>query len=62
MIPTKAPKSRYSIKLLNDPEFLREVNRILDSRGYETLVIKCTEDEINQFDISEKNSWFRFGR
>lgn len=63
MIPMKENKQgRYKIKFLNDPEFLREVNRISDSRGNETLVIKCTEDEINQFDISGKNSWFsRFG-
>jgi hypothetical protein len=62
MIPMKEKGKRYSIKFLNDPEFLRELNRISDSRGDETLVIRCSEDEINQFDISERNSWFRFGR
>lgn len=63
MIPMreKDKRKRYEIKYLNDPEFLREVNRISDSFGDETLAIKCSEEEINQFDISGKNNWLPFG-
>ncbi|NET08642.1 MAG: hypothetical protein F6K16_28895 [Symploca sp. SIO2B6] len=57
----KEKGKRYSIKFLNTPEFLHEVNRIVDAIGDETLIIECSEAEIKQFDISEKNNWFRLG-
>ncbi|MGF1524262.1 MAG: hypothetical protein ACFBSF_18230 [Leptolyngbyaceae cyanobacterium] len=62
MIPMKQKGKRYSIAYLNDPEFLHRINQIADSYGDATLEILCSEEEINQFDISKGNNWFRFGR
>ena len=62
MIPMKEKGKRYSIEYLNQPEFLDRIDQILSGYGDATLEIPYSEQEINQFDISERNSWFRFDR
>lgn len=62
MIPMKEKGKRYSIEYLNQPEFLDRIDQILSGYGDATSEIPCSEQEISQFDISERNRWFRFDR
>jgi hypothetical protein len=51
MIPIKATGKRFELKHLNTSEFLRRVNEIIDGNNETTLVIPCTKQEFEQFDI-----------
>jgi hypothetical protein len=52
MIPTKNPKERFRIEYLNTRDFLLKVNAIMDGAGDATLEIKCTDEELGQFDLT----------
>lgn len=58
-IPIKEPETepgkqnRYKLKYISDPRFLAEIERIYaDNRMQDTLVIPCSDDEYNQFNIA----------
>jgi hypothetical protein len=51
MIPMKEKGKRFSLGHLNTSEFLRRINEIIEGNGDSVLVIPCTEEELNQFDI-----------
>ena len=51
---------RFNLRYLNDPEFFRRLNEIIEGSGETVLTIVCTKDELQQFksnaDDSESNS------
>ena len=51
MIPMKEKGARFFIGHLNTLDFLQQLDQIIQSRGDATLVIPCTQDEIDQFAI-----------
>lgn len=53
MIPLKqAPKQeRFRLRHINTPEFFHQINQVAAGDGDGILVIPCTDDEINQFDL-----------
>lgn len=55
MIPMKDKGKRFSIGHLNRPHFLRQINQIRDNDGDADLLIPCTKEELDQFDIDSGN-------
>ena len=51
MVPMKNKGRRFSLHYLSTPDFFKELDRIQRSTRNEALVIPCTVDEINQFDV-----------
>lgn len=57
MVPVKVKKNqpkeqpRFSIKHLHSEEFLRRLDEIKDDHGDTVLLIPCTKDEYEQFEI-----------
>lgn len=51
MIPMKEKGKRFSLRYLNTPEFLRQLNQVIDNEGDAILSISCSKEEIKQFDI-----------
>ena len=54
MIPTKNG-NRFSLDYLNKPEFLQLIDQIAGGTKEGTLVIPCTQEEIEQFDFNDIN-------
>ncbi|MBF0585470.1 LapA family protein [Prosthecochloris sp. N3] len=54
MIPMKKKGKRFEIRYTNQPDFLEAINRIKESSVLEPLVIPCSDEEIEQFDVSIK--------
>ncbi len=54
MIPTKNPKERFKIGFTNTPDFLRQINEIIDGDDDAVLIIPCKEDELAQFDLTQQ--------
>lgn len=52
MIPMKKKGKRYSIAYLNTPDYLKQINQIIEGTDEGILTIACTEDEFKQFDRS----------
>lgn len=52
MIPMKTKGSRFSLSYLNKPEFLAQINQIMDGSGDAVLTIPCTQEEFEQFDLT----------
>ncbi len=53
MIPMKTKGSRFSLSYLNKPEFLAQINQIMDGSGDAVLTIPCTQEEFEQFDLTK---------
>lgn len=53
IIPTVIEGKRYSLPYLNTREFLTSVNDIVEGTGDQELVIRCEEDEIDQFNLEK---------
>lgn len=53
MIPMKTKGSRFALTYLNTPEFLKQINQIMDGNGDEVLTIPCTQEEFEQFDLTK---------
>lgn len=51
MMPLKQKRERFSIKHLGSPEFLEQINQAADADGHSTIVIPCTKEEFDQFDL-----------
>lgn len=51
MIPMKIKGQRFSLGDLNTAGFLEQITQILDGSRGATLIISCTEEEFNQFDL-----------
>ena len=51
MIPRKNKSEFFVLSFLNSSSFFQELNRIQASNQEEDLVIPCTSDEIEQFDV-----------
>ncbi len=51
MLPMKDKGKRFSIAYVNTPEFLQQINQIIDGTTDSTLTIACTEEEFQQFDL-----------
>jgi len=51
MIPMKNKGQRFSLGFLNTPEFLKQLNQIMNSDGDAVLAIPCTKEEYEQFDL-----------
>lgn len=53
MIPLKKGAGRYSLSYLNKPEFLRRINEIANAENESVLEISCTNEELDQFNLSK---------
>lgn len=53
MIPMKNKGSRFALTYLNTPEFLKQINQIMDGNGDAVLTIPCTQEEFEQFDLTK---------
>lgn len=51
MIPMKKKGARFSLAYTSKPEFLAQINQVLDGTADGTITIACTEDEFRQFDL-----------
>jgi hypothetical protein len=51
MIPLKDTSKRFVLRNTNTREFLKNVNVIIDGQGDSELVISCTHEELEQFDL-----------
>lgn len=51
MVPMKQPGKRFAIRHLATPEFIRAINEVVDRKTSE-LVIPCSQEEFDQFDIA----------
>ena len=51
MIPMKKKGARFSLAYTSKPEFLAQINQVLDGTADSTITIACTEDEFRQFDL-----------
>lgn len=51
MLPMKEKGKRFSIGYLSTPEFLQQLNQIVEGFGNGVLSISCTEQEFDQFDL-----------
>jgi hypothetical protein len=51
MIPMKQKGERFSLSHLNTPEFLKHINQIVEGTGDADLIIPCTREEFEQFDL-----------
>lgn len=52
MIPMKIKGRRFSLGYLNRPEFLQQINQIIDGNRDAVLTIPCTGEEFEQFDLT----------
>lgn len=53
MIPMKKDgHPKFSLDYLNTPEFLQQLNQVMDGNGDGILTIPCSEDEFTQFKLS----------
>lgn len=54
MIPMKEKGKRFSLGYLNTPDFLDDINKILenDSDDNPRLTVSCDENEYNQFELN----------
>lgn len=50
MLPMAEKGKRFSLRHLSTPEFFRSLNAVAGNKT-DTLVIPCSEEEINQFDL-----------
>lgn len=53
MLPLKK-KGGFSIDYLATPDFLQQIDQIVEGSGAGILTIVCEKDELEQFDISSK--------
>lgn len=51
MIPRKNKSDHFSLSYLNSPSFFQDLNRIQASDKEENLVIPCSLEEMEQFDV-----------
>lgn len=51
MIPMKDIGKRFSISYLSSPEFLKQIDMIVEGDGESLLTIPCNETEFHQFDL-----------
>ena len=51
MVPMEKRGQRFALAYLNSPEFLKQINQIVDGTGDSVLTIPCTNDEFRQFDL-----------
>lgn len=51
MIPMKDKGKRFSINYLSSPEFLKQIDMIVEGDGESLLTIPCNETEFHQFDL-----------
>jgi hypothetical protein len=51
MIPMKNKNNRFALSYLHTASFFEELNRIQSSNQEEDLVIPCSSEEIEQFDV-----------
>ena len=51
MIPMKNKNNRFALSYLHTASFLQELNRIQASNKEEDLIIPCSSEEIEQFDV-----------
>lgn len=51
MLPMKKKGARFSLVYTSRPEFLEQINQVLDGTADSTITIACTEDEFRQFDL-----------
>jgi hypothetical protein len=51
MIPMKNKNNRFALSYLHTASFLKELNRIQASNQEEDLIIPCSREEIEQFDV-----------
>jgi hypothetical protein len=50
MVPMKTTGARFALRYLSTPDFIRSINEVIDRKSKE-LVIPCSEQEFDQFDI-----------
>lgn len=50
MLQMKKPGSRYDIKYTSSPDFFKSVNKIYREKGDQEMIIKCTDEELDQFE------------
>ncbi len=52
MVPLKDPKENgFRIAYTNAPEFIENIHAIYESEGNAQLIITCTREELEQFDV-----------
>lgn len=51
MIPMRKQSARFSLAYLNTPEFLKQINQVVEGTVDGVLTIPCTADEFRQFDL-----------
>lgn len=51
MIPMKEKGQRFTIEYLHTPEFLQQINNIIEENGEDVLTIPCNASEYNQFKL-----------
>ena len=54
MIPMKKKEDRFSIAYLDTPDFLQQINQIIEGTDEGILTIACTKREFEQFDLSKR--------
>jgi hypothetical protein len=52
MIPMKQKGQRFALSYVGTAKFLEQINRIAANVGDEELIIPCTREEFEQFDLS----------
>jgi len=50
MLPMRQKGARFALRALSNPAFMQGINEVTDGKT-SVLVIPCTEDEIDQFDL-----------
>ncbi len=50
MLPMRQRGLRFSLRFLAEPEFLNRINKVADRKS-SILLIPCTQEEIEQFDL-----------
>ncbi|MFH1634014.1 MAG: hypothetical protein ABIG63_08375 [Chloroflexota bacterium] len=53
MLPMMEKGKRFGIHYTNTAEFLDQINQIQKGEGNITFVIRCTQNELNQFDAEK---------
>ena len=56
MIPMKNKNNRFALSYLHTASFLQELNRIQASNKEEDLIIPCSSEEIEQFDVPQRGA------
>jgi hypothetical protein len=51
MIPLEKRGGRFSLGYLNTAEFFQQMGQILEGQGEMTLIIPCSKEEFEQFDL-----------